>query len=86
MVFNWQQTDWPNFRYDATAVEGDLLRFADQAGQVTGLLKGLSETDRTAALVRPELWGQTKPFDISANHAESGLLGSGLNLPRRRPS
>lgn len=52
MGFNWQQVDWPNFRYDATAVESDLLRFADQAGQVTGLLKGLSETDRTEALVQ----------------------------------
>lgn len=52
MVFNWQQPDWPNFRYNTTEVEGDLLRFADHAGQVTGLLKGFSETDRANALVQ----------------------------------
>ncbi len=52
MTFNWQQPDWPHFRYDLTAVEADLLRFADQAGQVTGLLKGLDESDRTDALVQ----------------------------------
>ncbi|WP_221033082.1 Fic family protein [Actomonas aquatica] len=52
MSFNWQQPDWPNFRYDLTAVEADLLRCADQAGQVTGLLKGLDAHDRTDALVQ----------------------------------
>ncbi len=52
MVFNWQQPDWPNFRYDLTAVEADLLQFADQAGQVSGLLKALPEGDRSEALAQ----------------------------------
>ena len=68
MVFNWQQTDWPNFRYDATAVEGDLLRFADQAGQVTGLLKGLSESDRTAALVQLMVAEAVKTSEIEGEY------------------
>jgi len=52
MAFNWQQPDWPNFRYDLTAVEAELLQFADQAGQVSGLLKALPEGDRTEALAQ----------------------------------
>ncbi len=52
MTFNWQQPDWPHFRYDLAAVEAELRQFSDQAGQVTGLLKGLSEPERTDALVQ----------------------------------
>ena len=52
MTFNWQQSDWPNFRFDPAAIQTDLRRFADQAGQVAGLLKALPEADRTEALVQ----------------------------------
>src|SRR5690606_6940345 len=49
MRFNWQQPDWPDFRYDLSAVEADLLRSADQAGQGSGLLTGAPGRDRTEA-------------------------------------
>lgn len=52
MSYNWQQSDWPDFRYDLTAVEGDLLQFADQAGQVTGLLKALPESAETETVLQ----------------------------------
>ena len=38
MTYNWQQSDWPNFRYDLVGLESDLLRFAENAGRVGGLL------------------------------------------------
>ena len=43
MRYNWQQEDWPAFRFDLKAVEPALLRFGERAGRLTGLLDGLSE-------------------------------------------
>lgn len=50
MRFNWQRADWPDFRYDLEAVEGDLLAFVDKAGQVGGLLRALPQADRDQAV------------------------------------
>ena len=43
MSFNWQQVDWPEFRDELDGVAGQLLAFADHAGQVGGLLEGLPD-------------------------------------------
>lgn len=51
MRYNWQQEDWPHFRYDPAVVQDDLLAFADKAGQVSGALKGLPEGTRTEAII-----------------------------------
>ena len=51
MTYNWQQLDWPDFRYGLAAVEADLRHFAEHAGRVGGLLHGLSETDQNDAFV-----------------------------------
>lgn len=37
MLSNWQQWDWPQFRFDLSRIEGDLLGFADKVGLVGGL-------------------------------------------------
>ena len=41
MTFNWQQPDWPEFRYDVAAVQDDLLALASEAGEVGGVLRSL---------------------------------------------
>ncbi|SDM47650.1 Fic family protein [Catalinimonas alkaloidigena] len=38
MRYNWQHPDWPIFRYALAPLEEALFRFAEQTGQVTGLL------------------------------------------------
>lgn len=43
MRYNWQQADWPDFRYDAERVSEALLEFAEHSGRVGGLLDGLPE-------------------------------------------
>lgn len=42
MPYNWQQPDWPHFRYDLSGVENVLFAFAEKTGRVGGLLKGLT--------------------------------------------
>lgn len=43
MKYNWQQNDWPCFRYDAYRVSETLLEFAEHSGRVGGMLAGLPE-------------------------------------------
>ena len=42
MRYNWQQNDWPEFRYDLSGLEEVLLTFAERTGRASGLLKGLT--------------------------------------------
>ena len=51
MLYNWQQSDWPNFKYDLTKSEDVLFSFAERVGRVSGLLKGLPEDAQTEAIV-----------------------------------
>jgi len=51
MIYNWQQSDWPNFRYDLKDIEDVLFTFAERAGRVEGLLEGLPEDTKTEAMI-----------------------------------
>ncbi len=42
MLYNWQQIDWPEFRYDLSGIEETLLKLAERTGHASGLLKGLA--------------------------------------------
>ncbi len=51
MKYNWQHPNWPNFTYDLSSVRKQLLTFAEKTGEVSGILKGLSnEMQQEAAL------------------------------------
>jgi Fic family protein len=47
MSYNWQQPDWPLFRYDLSGVEDTLFALAERTGRSTGLLKGLTVEAQT---------------------------------------
>jgi Fic family protein len=51
MTYNWQQADWPEFRFDLASVEDGLLAIAGYAGKVSGLLAGLPPGLETEAVL-----------------------------------
>ena len=51
MKYNWQYKQWPEFEYDKSGIEGDLLTFADLSGQISGVVKGLGSTLQVEAVV-----------------------------------
>lgn len=51
MTYNWQQADWPEFRFDLDSVAGLLTSFTDHAGRVGGLLEGLPGDLETEAVL-----------------------------------
>lgn len=44
--WNWQQDDWPDFRYDKTAIEALETDYIKASGISFGIMKSLSEEDR----------------------------------------
>lgn len=51
MIYNWQQTDWPDFTFDTSQIEDVLLDFAQRLGRSTGLLDALSEDSQNEAII-----------------------------------
>jgi Fic family protein len=51
MRYNWQQADWPEFRYQTKDLTELLLAFADHAGRVGGSLEGLPDDLGTEAVL-----------------------------------
>ncbi|HTL09453.1 MAG TPA: Fic family protein [Chitinophagaceae bacterium] len=46
MTYNWQQKDWPDFKFSLKTVEGELIIFTEKVGRVSGLLEALPEQTR----------------------------------------
>jgi len=51
MIYNWQLSDWPEFKYDLERFEDILFSFVERVGSVSGLLKGLPEDTQTEAIM-----------------------------------
>jgi len=51
MTYNWQQTDWPNFKYSLDEVQDALLEFAQKTGRVSGVLDGLPDNVQNEVIV-----------------------------------
>jgi Fic family protein len=51
MSYNWQQEDWPHFRYVPHAIREEEIAFAENAGQVHGMLTALPEDPRMQSVI-----------------------------------
>jgi len=51
MTWNWQDKDWPHFRWDAATLEKLEQSFLHQAGVVSGCLKHMSEDEKSSLTV-----------------------------------
>jgi Fic family protein len=50
-TYNWQQSDWPRFKYALQGVEDLLLSFSEKAGRVSGILEALPEETKQDVIV-----------------------------------
>lgn len=51
MKWNWQQPDWPNFRWNSEALAVHEARFLQQSGIIIGVVKHLADEDRTSIVL-----------------------------------
>lgn len=67
-TYNWQQADWPHFRFSLEKVEDNLLLFAEKVGRVSGIMEALSEETRMEALVDIILAEAIKTSEIEGEY------------------
>lgn len=68
MNYNWQQPDWPDFRYQLNDIEDILFAFADHAGRAGGILEGLSDVTRTETVVEIMVAEALKTSEIEGEY------------------
>lgn len=90
MVWNWQQPDWPEFRWKAADIAGREARFLQEAGRLAGVFDHLTENDRTElriemlsaeALKTSEIEGEILDRDSVQSSIRRGF---GLQTDHRR--
>jgi Fic family protein len=68
MTYNWQQEDWPDFRFDLSKVEDALMTFAEKTGRASGLLRGLTEETQTEAMIDMMVAEAVKTSEIEGEY------------------
>jgi Fic family protein len=87
MKFNWQQKDWPNFRYGLNEVENALFEFAEQTGHVSGMLKIMPEETQMEAIINIMVAEAIKTSELEGEYrSRQDVISSirnnlGLNKP-----
>jgi len=50
-IYNWQQSDWPHFQYDLSAIHETLFSIAEKAGFISGQLTHLAKDLQAEAMI-----------------------------------
>lgn len=67
-TYNWQQNDWPEFKYTLETIEDELHLFAEKVGRVSGILDTLPEETRLAAQIDIILAEAIKTSEIEGEY------------------
>ena len=68
MIYNWQQNDWPEFRYLSNEVEDTLFSFVEQLGHVSGILNSFSDDIRIEAIINTMVAEAIKTSEIEGEY------------------
>jgi Fic family protein len=94
MTWNWEQAEWPNFKYDATVLEPQEKQFLLQAGEFIGAFRHIGSDDQNTlkielisdeAVKTSEIEGEI----LNRNSVQSSLrhqLGLGPEQPNIPPA
>src|SRR5882724_12462279 len=94
MKWNWEQSDWPEFRYDPTAIEPLERQFLLRSGEFIGACRHISEADRDRLKIELISEEAVKTSEIEGeilnrNSVQSSLrqqLGLGVEQPGVKPA
>lgn len=67
-IYNWQQPDWPDFRYDLSAISETLFAISEKMGFISGKLSHLSEHLQTEALINLMVEEAVKTSEIEGEY------------------
>ncbi|HLB43413.1 MAG TPA: Fic family protein [Gammaproteobacteria bacterium] len=66
--YNWQQPDWPDFRYDVSELHESLLFISEKMGLIRGKLEHLTENLQTEAMINFMVEEATKTSEIEGEY------------------
>ena len=67
-TYNWQQADWPNFRYDLELIHENLISIAEKTGLISGKLSHLTEELQTEAMINLLVEEAVKTSEIEGEY------------------
>lgn len=68
ITYNWQQSDWPHFQYDLSAIHGTLFSIAEKAGFISGQLTHLAKDLQTEAMINCMVEEAVKTSEIEGEY------------------
>ncbi len=68
MEYNWQQSDWRDFRYDLTDIEPILLAFAVDTRYITGVLQAMPNDLQIETVVQTMVTEAIKTSEIEGEY------------------
>ena len=77
-VWNWQQSDWPIFRYDASVLQEAEARFLHQSGLFQGALRHMDEAGKKALAIEVISTEACKTSEIEGEMLNRSSLQSSL--------
>lgn len=78
MKYNWQQKEWPEFRFEVAEIQGLLYEFAEKAGRVSGALSGLPASMQTETIIELMVAEAVKTSEIEGEYISREDVRSSL--------
>lgn len=51
-MYNWQHKNWPEFKFDSTSIDNELMKFMLKAGELKGIISALPESISTETIIQ----------------------------------
>jgi len=51
-MYNWQHKNWPDFKYDSSSIDNELMKFMLKAGELKGIISALPEAISTETIIQ----------------------------------
>lgn len=67
-TYNWQQPDWPHFRYDLSRIHEAMLVIAEKTGLIQGKLSHLAENVQTETMINLMVEEAVKTSEIEGEY------------------
>jgi Fic family protein len=77
-TYNWQQPDWPNFRYDIAATYESLFSIAEKMGLINGKISHLTQELQTETLINLMVEEAIKTSAIEGEHLKRPDIRSSI--------
>lgn len=68
MAYNWQLPEWPNFTYNLNKVQALIMDFAQETGEINGILQGLPKEVQLENLLQLMLSEAIKTSEIEGEY------------------